>query len=339
MESRFSLDQLEQSRNTHDLKGLDTLRKAAVSGDKQALQEAATQFEAIFVRMMLKSMRDAQDVLADENSPFNSEQVKFYRDMHDQQLATHLAASGSIGLSKIIMQQLGGDMENFTPASVLRNDGNLSSLNRPQAQAIDNAQEQVLGPVSWPGNKLPAFDDPQSFIAGLMPYAEQVAGELGLDPRALVAQAAVETGWGSQMIHLSSGQNSHNLFGIKAGRAWQGDKALVNTLEYKDGVAHSEKAAFRAYGSFSDSLQDYADFIQSNPRYAEALEQTSDSRAYFNALQRAGYATDPHYADKIMKVLHGEQFTSGFQAQVLQSKAMQENEMALTPVAKQAGGQ
>ncbi|WP_102795750.1 flagellar assembly peptidoglycan hydrolase FlgJ [Bowmanella denitrificans] len=303
MEQTLSLNQLEQSRNVHDLKGLDNLRRAAQAGDKGALEEAAKQFEAIFVRMMLKSMRDAQDVLADEDSPFNSQQVKFYRDMHDQQLATDLASGGSLGLADLIVKQLGQNVEGYTPASVLRSDGNLSDINRSQIKALDSIQARALGPLNQPGNKQPAFADAKDFIAALLPQAEQAAAQLGLDPRALVAQAAVETGWGQQMIHLPSGQNSHNLFGIKADKRWQGDKALVNTLEYQQGMAKPQKAAFRAYDSFADSMQDYVDFIRDNPRYQHAIGQSGDSRRYFQELQKAGYATDPNYSDKIMQVM------------------------------------
>ena len=304
MDQNFSIKQLEQSRNVHDLKGLDDLRRAAQAGDDKALDEAAKQFEAIFVRMMLKSMRDAQDVLADEDSPFNSQQVKFYRDMHDQQLATDLATNGSLGLADIIVKQLGQNVEGYTPASILRDDGNLSSINREQIKALENIQKQVLGPVSLPGNKQPAFANAEEFVAALLPHAEKAASQLGLDPKALVAQAAVETGWGQQMIHMSSGQNSHNLFGIKADSRWQGDKAVVGTLEYQQGVAKPKKAAFRAYESFADAMQDYVQFVRDNPRYSKAVEQAADSRNYFNALQQAGYATDPNYSDKILQVLN-----------------------------------
>ncbi|WP_088330258.1 flagellar assembly peptidoglycan hydrolase FlgJ [Lacimicrobium sp. SS2-24] len=311
MEQRYSLEQLQQSRNVHDIKGLDTLRKAAVSGDKNALEEAAKQFEGIFVRMMLKSMRDAQDVLADEDSPFNSEQVKFYRDMHDQQMATDISGSGALGLADLIVKQLGQNVEGYTPASLLRNDGNLSSINRQRIQSTADAQTQVLGPDTQLGQKLPAFDNAGEFVESLLPHAQAIGAQIGLDGRALLAQAALETGWGQKMIHLPSGQNSHNLFGIKASKGWQGDKALINTLEYRDGLAKSEKAPFRSYSSFADSMQDYVDFVRDNPRYAEAMKQTDDPKGYFNTLQQAGYATDPAYADKILKLMDSELFQRG----------------------------
>lgn len=306
MNSRQSLaNQLEMSRNVHDIGGLDKLRQAAKSGDKNALREAAGQFEAIFVQMMLKSMRKAQDALADENSPFNSHQVKFYRDMHDQQLATDLASTGAIGLADVIVQQL-GQSESVIPASVIRNDGNLSVLNRPRIKSVQKAQDVVLGK---PGKKS-AFDTPDDFVQTLLPKIKQFAAQLNLDPKAMLAQAAIETGWGQHMIHNAKGQNSHNLFGIKAHKGWHGDKAPVNTLEYTNGVAKSEKANFRAYGSFEQSMQDYVSFIQQNPRYRQAIQNTQHPEAYFRALQEAGYATDPDYADKVLSVLSSKAFAT-----------------------------
>lgn len=300
---------LELSRNTQDISGLDKLRRAAQSGDKGALQEAAQQFEAIFVQMMLKSMRKAEDVMADEDSPFNSDQVKFYRDMHDQQLATDLSANGSIGLAKVIVQQLSLDREGVTPASVIRNDGNLSDINRHRANRTLQAQDVVLGVKNTGNNaafKQSAFSGPEEFIEKLLPKAQGIAEQLGLDPRAILAQAALETGWGQQMIHKGDGQNSYNLFGIKADKSWQGEKAIVDSLEFKQGIAAQQKSPFRAYASFDEALQDYASFLQSNPRYSEALQTTEQPKAYFRALQQAGYASDPNYAEKVISVLQGE---------------------------------
>ena len=302
---------LEISRNANDIKGLDELRRAAQSGDSKALDEAAKQFEAVFVRMMLKSMRKAQDVMADKDSPFNSEQVKFYRDMHDTQIANDLASSGSIGLAQIIVRQLGKTDGGYMPAGALRNDGNLSSINRNAIVSIKNAQDGVLANQTiktFQSFKTAAFDDAQSFIQQLYPAAQQAAEELGIDPKALLAQAAIETGWGQHMIHNTSGQNSHNLFGIKADRRWQGDRAMVNTVEFEQGIATTKRAPFRMYDSFAESMQDYVGFVKQNPRYENAVKHSQSPENYFSELQKAGYATDPNYADKVMAVFEGEQF-------------------------------
>jgi flagellar protein FlgJ len=302
---------LEMSRNANDIKGLDVLRRAAQSGDSKALEEAAKQFEAIFVQMMLKSMRKAQDVMADKDSPFNSEQVKFYRGMHDQQLATDITSSGSIGLADIIVRQLGQLGDGYMPAEAMRNDGNLSSINRQAISSTQTAQNYTLDKSqvkSVQSFKSAAFEDAQSFIQQLYPVAQEAAELLGLDPKALLAQAAVETGWGKHMIHNIDGQNSHNLFGIKADSRWQGDRALVDTIEFSQGVAETKKAPFRVYPSFTESMQDYVKFIQQNPRYEQATNQSGSAQGYFSELQKAGYATDPNYADKVISVFEGEQF-------------------------------
>jgi flagellar protein FlgJ len=309
-QSLITQNPLELSRNANDIKGLDELRRAAQSGDSKALDEAAKQFEAIFVQMMLKSMRKAQDVMADKDSPFNSEQVKFYRDMHDTQIASDLASNGSIGLADIIVRQLGKTGEGYMPAGALRNDGNLSSINRNTIVSTQKAQEEVLGnqPIkTFQSFKTAAFEDAQSFIEQLYPAAQQAAEQLGLDPKALLAQAAIETGWGQHMIHNTSGQNSHNLFGIKADRRWQGDRAMVNTIEFEQGVASTKKAPFRVYDSFADSMQDYVGFVKQNPRYEAAVKQSQSPQDYFLELQKAGYATDPNYANKVLSVFEGEQ--------------------------------
>jgi flagellar protein FlgJ len=300
--------QLEMSRNYHDLGSVNKLREAAQSGDKGALEEAAKQFEAIFVQMMLKSMRKAQDALADKDSPFSSEQVKFYREMHDKQLATDLSANGSIGLADIIVQQMNPGDE-MMPAGTVRSDGDLSILNRRTVAAVQDAQDRVLGVnnenVSSSASKQSAFASPEEFVTALYPQAIEAAKVLNIDPKAMIAQAALETGWGKSIIHKGDGANSHNLFGIKADKRWDGEKASVDTLEFVNNVPEKQQANFRSYGSFSDSLNDYVDFIQSNPRYEQATQKTQSPQQYFEALQEAGYATDPQYAEKVMSVFNG----------------------------------
>ena len=292
-------NQMELTRNVHDIGGLDKLRQAAKDGDEKALKEAAHQFEAIFVQMMLKSMRTAQDALEVKDSPFNSQQVKFYRDMHDQQLAVDIASNGSMGLAEMIIQQLSPEKKGFTPSSLMRDGATLE-----EAQRLQSTGQAVQAPMVK-ATKQSAFESPQDFVKALLPVAEKVAAKLGLEPKALIAQAAVETGWGQYMIHDNRGNNSHNLFGIKAGRDWEGGKAAVDTLEFQQGVARKEVANFRSYNSFSESLEDYVSFVKDNPRYQEAVKQAQTPEVYFNELQRAGYATDPNYAEKIMSVFNG----------------------------------
>ncbi len=303
---------LENARNVHDMSSINRLKEAVYSDDKDVLKEAAQQFEAIFVQMMLKSMRKAQDAMADEDSPFNSEQMKFYRDMHDQQMAADMSSGGGLGLADLIVQQLGQpEKGQYMPSSVLRNDGNLSSLNWQNREQVEDAQalaESVSEDAVQQAFKTAAFENPAAFVEALYPVASKAAEKLGVAPEALIAQAAVETGWGQYVIHDSKGNSSNNLFGIKANSHWKGDAATVDTIEFDGTVARQQKAAFRSYESLEQGLSDYVDFIRDQQRYQGAVEQAADPKAYFNALQQAGYATDPQYADKIMSVLNSDQF-------------------------------
>ena len=313
MEALSTKGQLDMARNVHDMGSINKMREAIASGDEDVLQEAAQQFEAIFVQMMLKSMRKAQDALADEDSPFNSQQVKFYRDMHDQQLATDLTSGGGLGLADVIVKQLGQTEDSYVPASVIRSDGNLSSLNRSRVETVGHAQDVALTSRSirsQSAQKDAMFESPEHFVESLMPVAEKVAEKFGIDPKAMISQAAVETGWGKFVIHTADGKSSHNLFGIKANNGWQGEQAVVDTLEFNNGIPQKQKAAFRSYSSIEDAMEDYGRFITSQPRYSQAVENASDASKYTQSLQDAGYATDPEYANKIMAVYHSERLNT-----------------------------
>lgn len=153
---------------------------------------------------------------------------------------------------------------------------------------------------------LAALQGPEAeFVRNILPAARQAARQLGLEPLALVAQAALETGWGQRMLKAADGRESFNLFGIKAQGEWQGDVAVVDTLEYRQGIARQEKAKFRVYQDVQASLQDYVDFIRQQPRYQDAVAVSHDTANYFQQLQAAGYATDPNYAQKILQVMNG----------------------------------
>ncbi|HCW90173.1 MAG TPA: flagellar assembly peptidoglycan hydrolase FlgJ, partial [Marinobacter sp.] len=158
-----------------------------------------------------------------------------------------------------------------------------------------------------PAGALPRrFESPAQFVSSLMPVARQIAGESGVSPRLLVAQAALETGWGRHMIEGDGGQPSHNLFGIKADHRWQGDSVNIATTEYREGIPMSERAAFRAYPDYQSSFRDYVDFLESNPRYRAALESADNPDQFAEQLQKAGYATDPDYAAKIRRIMNGD---------------------------------
>jgi flagellar protein FlgJ len=218
--------------------------------------------------MMLKSMRDAS--MGDPM--FGSDQGDMYQDMADDQLAVQLSEGRGLGLADMLIRQLSG--------------GKPAAATAP----ADAANAATPEPVS--------SEERDKFISGLMPHAEAAARELGVDPRNLIAQAALETGWGRS----APGGDSHNLFGIKAGANWNGASVQANTQEFDAGVATRVDANFRAYGSPRESVEDYVRLIRDNPRYAGALNTGSDVQAFASALQRGGYATDPDYARKLAAV-------------------------------------
>jgi flagellar protein FlgJ len=145
---------------------------------------------------------------------------------------------------------------------------------------------------------------PEGFVASIWTHAQQAARELGVDAKALVAQAALETGWGRKLVQRNGGGSSHNLFGIKAS-GWSGERATSGTHEYVDGVRRNETASFRAYTSVGDSFADYVKLLKNSPRYQNALQAGGDVRGFAQGLQKAGYATDPSYAAKIAAIAGG----------------------------------
>lgn len=156
------------------------------------------------------------------------------------------------------------------------------------------------------GQKSSISSTQENFVMMLKPHAEKAAAELQINPDVLIAQVALETGWGKHVIHDKQGGNSFNLFNIKAGSQWQGDKVNVATLEYRDGIAANEKADFRKYTDYADSFSDYVRLMKNNSRYEQVLQKGGDSAAYAEALQSAGYATDPEYAQKIKRLLNSD---------------------------------
>lgn len=312
-----------------NMDGLTALKARASKDAQGSLDQVARQFESLFVQQMMKSMRQASlgEGLMD------SEQSLFYRDMYDQQLSIHLAESGGIGLADVIKRQLGGADEagadTTLPAKAIEEYRRLAmAVNMYSAPEAGKADRAPLDGVSVAGGVegAPRTDaDPQhwsaeEFVANLWPWATEAAGLIGLKPQALLAQAALETGWGKKLIRAADGAPANNLFGIKADRRWEGDQVSVNTLEYAAGAAMKKRASFRAYDSLRDSFHDYVNFLQSNPRYNEALGATENSQAYFTELQRAGYATDPDYANKINAVLNGPVMTRAVEQLKLQQE-------------------
>lgn len=321
------MDKLSNSSHFLDIGGLDSLRSRAQKDDKGALKEVAQQFEGIFVQMLMKSMRDANAVF-ESDSPMNSQYTKFYEQMHDQQMSVNLSDKGMLGLADLMVQQLSPGTSNVTPASVLRGDmnSNLSDISgrdsgrdsvmhraiSPNAE-INNTETHSINKIDniLTGKSLPSevdqsemkFTDRDDFIAKLYPHAEKAALALGTQPEVLIAQSALETGWGQKMVKSAGGSSSNNLFNIKADQRWQGGKAMVSTLEFEQGIAVQEKANFRVYDDIKQSFDDFVSFISEGPRYQEAMKKAANPNEFIKALQDAGYATDPNYANKVIKVM------------------------------------
>lgn len=279
-----------------DLQGLSKLRSLTRQDSGKGLDMVAQQFEALFLQMMLKSVQDSSfgDPL------FGSQQMDFYRDMHDKQLSVDLAHKGGVGIADMLVQQLGKHLpQNKETVS----ERNYSVPDRLSLRAIPPVVAEPATEIQ-PSRQPLKFDSPTEFIKHLWPGASRAATELGVSPEVLLAQAALETGWGKKIIQQEPGVSSHNLFNIKADRRWKGERAAVNTLEYIGGSMVKQRAAFRAYDNYAESFSDYVDFLRTNPRYGNALQQTGNDSAFVTALHKAGYATDPEYATKIQRILN-----------------------------------
>ncbi|NBA95752.1 flagellar assembly peptidoglycan hydrolase FlgJ [Pseudomonas sp. R5(2019)] len=351
-------------------------------GDRDSesnLRKVAQEFESLFLNEMLKSMRKANDVIAQDN-PLNTETTKQYQDMYDQQLSVSLSRQGGgIGLQDVLMRQLSKN-KSHVPAPTSgplahsdastqrplwatrsaaadikvsasegvqagRNDMALLNQRRlalpskltdrllagivpsataategvaankridtsgirstAQAFAAPSESMRILGrsiaqPPLAPSRK--AFSTSDEFIATMLPMAKEAAARIGVDPTVLVAQAALETGWGKSVMRQSDGSSSHNLFGIKATGNWQGDQARAITSEFRNGQMVKETAEFRSYDSYQDSFHDLVSLLQNNDRYQAVLKSADNPEQFVRELQKAGYATDPDYASKITQI-------------------------------------
>ncbi len=295
-----------------DFNGLAALRHQAQSDQHGALRQVAEQFEALFMQMMLKSMRDAK--LGD--GLFDSPQSDQYRDMLDAQLSVNLSEGRGLGLADVIVRQLGGESEvTVRPSSQPRGrylppaiepaltpkPAEPASVEPPVRQPpLSTTEADAIAPVESVADYAAS---PLEFVRTILPYAREAAALLGLGPEVLIAQSALETGWGQGVIRDHRGASSHNLFNIKADSRWEGPVVTKNTLEYIDGVAVQERANFRRYDSPIESFKDYVAFLQASPRYQDALAHEGDAARFIDGLQEAGYATDPDYAKKIKGIL------------------------------------
>ncbi len=277
-----------------DMHGLAELKaKAGQNPDDEAvLRQVAAQFEGMFTQMLLKAQRDAGfgDPLFDSNA------MGFYKDMHDKQLSVHMAENGGVGLADMIVAQLSRGKQSSKSDGL---QGLESYFQSPVTRAAVSTEQAVteLG-ATW--------GEPREFAQQLWPHAQRGGEELGVDPRLLMAQAALETGWGEHVPSDARG-SSFNVFGIKAQSDWSGERLWKQTLEFQDGQFDSVKEPFRRYQSLGESVDDYVQFLQQNPRYQTALDAAGQGpEAFATELGAAGYATDPEYAQKIIRVINSE---------------------------------
>lgn len=300
-----------------DLQSLTKLRAQAQQNSPEALRAVAKQFEGLLMQMMLKSMRDASmgDGLMD------SEQTDFYQGMFDQQISLTLSQGRGLGLANMLIKQLGGDLVDTTQE---RRPGVTNSL-FPFPAILPLSNFPMISPqVSNNSKSEPLFTSPAEFVKSLWPLAQYTGKALGVAPQAILAQAALETGWGQAIMQRPDGSSTHNLFGIKADSRWLGERVVMPTLEYTPdkigSKAEKRNEPFRSYDSYAASFADYANFLRSNPRYSQALLSGNDPELFTQALHAAGYATDPEYSSKINNIINSQVMASRLKQLPLQGK-------------------
>lgn len=300
-------DSLNAQQSYNDIHQLQKINQLGKANKSAALTEMAKQFESIFLSSMLKQMRQASSVMS-EGGMFDSNNMRLYQQMFDQQLALSLSQGKGMGLASMIEAQLKRQYDNQAEAN---REVNIVGLPERSAFKALTAEFQQAGKSAVQlqqkdsENSVSGMASPEEFVANIMPYAKLAGEKLGVDYKVIIAQAALESGWGKSL-------NANNLFGIKAGANWQGLSQTKQTKEFIDGVETGQQATFRGYQNYADSFSDYVRFIQQSPRYKTAFQQAEgvneqghSARSYIHGLHKAGYATDPEYTDKVMNVYHG----------------------------------
>ncbi|TAM05222.1 MAG: flagellar assembly peptidoglycan hydrolase FlgJ [Paraburkholderia sp.] len=311
-----------------DVHGFDAMRAAANAAPQQGVKMAAKQFDAVFTQMMLKSMREATP----DDGPLDSRDGNTFMSMLDQQLAQQMSNKG-IGVANAMLKQLtrsmggaalgadggqgagtGGVANTLTGlanSGANGSAGNLAMLNA-LGRAYGNAAANgaLANGRSYGGNSalMPAMHgngdaSADAFVDKLANAAQQASASTGIPARFIIGQAALESGWGKREIKRADGSASHNVFGIKASKDWTGKTVSTVTTEYVNGEPHRVVAKFRAYDSYEDAMADYATLLKSNPRYASVINNSHSAESFAHGMQRAGYATDPHYAEKLLSVM------------------------------------
>lgn len=306
----------------------------------EAIKAVAQQFEALFMQQMLQNMRSANSSLVGEHM-MSSSQSDFYYEWFDQKMALHSAQSQGFGLAAVIEQQLSRqntaaqeselDMSLIktrilaalaTQPSKLESNADKSTTNVEKfaiqkPESVENAEvqegEYSLPSISKKIRQVLDSSSKEGFVKTIYQQAQNAAKVLGQPAGLLVAQAVLETGWGKHQIRDEQGNNSHNIFAIKAGADWQGEKVSITTHEYIDGNYVKLKDEFRSYGSYEEALNDYVAFLKESGRYQQAIASDNE-QDYMQGLQAAGYATDPAYAEKILSLYNADRLQSIMQS-------------------------
>jgi flagellar protein FlgJ len=284
-----------------DTNSLSSLKSSAAAGSPAALRGAATQFEAMFINMMLKSMREAtpQDGMTD------SETTKTFTGMLDGQLSQTMAKRG-MGLADMLVRQMSSQAANAQALAIGNDGAGSAGMGQGAAAGLTDplgaaAPKAIVNPTST-GNASQA-PHVRSFQEKLAAHADEAAAATGVPAKFMLGQAALESGWGKREIKNADGSSSHNLFGMKAGPNWTGKTTTAVTTEYVNGTPVTRREKFRAYDSYADSFKDYAKVIANNPRYEKVMASGGDAAKFAQGLQKAGYATDPHYATKLTRII------------------------------------
>jgi flagellar protein FlgJ len=296
-----------------DTNSLGDLKQSAKAGSPEALKGAATQFESMFVNMMMKSMRDATP----QDGPMDSQETRTFTTMLDQQMSQKLAKRG-IGLADVLVRQLSAQQTGAALAKEMQSgalgigtqqgaaQGTNMSRVKLDADSISTDRAAAASGITGSARSTTDSGKPahvRAFQDKLADAAEEAEKVTGVPAKFMMGQAALETGWGKRVIRNHDGTSSNNLFGIKAGPGWKGKVATAVTTEYVNGKPHARVEKFRSYASHADAFKDYAKMLSNNPRYEKVLAHGGDASTFAHGLQRAGYATDPQYAAKLSRII------------------------------------
>ena len=284
-----------------DLNGLAALKNAPAS--PATIKAVSQQVEALFLQMMLKSMRDATDAAGGE-APSN--ETSMYQDMFDKQVALSLSKRQDLGISRLFERQLGGKIAPQPAAAAPA-----PPLRSGQTRAEADGHAAAAPSAAATGAHAAAF------VQKVLTTIQRAAQALGVNPLGMLAQAALETGWGQRMPRTADGSPSLNLFGVKAGDSWAGARAVADTVEISGGVATQRRTAFRAYGSIEDSVADFANLLANSPRYREAVAAGGSAQSYVASIAKSGYATDPEYGNKLNQLLNSGTLRTALNARLV----------------------